>query len=467
MTEAQRQLCYLTIGEASRLIAERRLSPVELTQAFLDRMEAVDGKLKSYVTPLPEAPLAEARTAEAEVAQGKLRGALHGIPFALKDLYDTQGVRTTAQSKVLEHRVPAEDATTVARLREGGAVLLGKLAMHEFAVGGPQTSLFEPARNPWDLERVPGASSSGSGAAVAAGLCMGALGSDTGGSIRSPASLCGIVGLKPTYGRVSRHGVVPLSWSLDHCGPMTWTVEDTALMLQVLAGHDPKDPTTSRLPVPEYSASLREDVKGLAIGLPRHYFFNQENGVDPETVVAVEKAVTSLEELGARVEEVEVPSLEYTGAANTVMMLSEAFAYHQRNLQIQPENFGDPVRARICSGALLTAADYVQAQRARSRAKREFAELLQRVDVLAMPTTPKAAVTFKEFDPFGTMVNPSFTSPFNQTGMPAISVPCGFNEDGMPIGLQIAGRPFDEATVLRVAYTYQQHAGWTDRRPPL
>lgn len=323
------------------------------------------------MTLLRDSALAEASTAEAEVQRGQWRGPLHGIPIALKDLYDTAGVRAAAQSKVLEHRVPVEDATTVARLREAGAVLLGKLAMHEFALGGPPTSLFEQARNPWNLDYVTGGSSSGSGAAVAAGLCMGSLGSDTGSSIRGPASLCGIVGPKPTYGRVSRSGVIPLSWSLDHCGPMTWTVEDAALMLQAIAGYDPNDPTTSHTAVPDYSASLKDDVKGLTIGVPRHHYFDKQSG-DPETLSLVEKALGALEGMGARLVEVTIPSLEYAWIANMVILLGEAFAYHRKNLQSQPENFGEIVRMRFYLGSLFSAGDYVQAQRARSRVKREM-----------------------------------------------------------------------------------------------
>ncbi|SVB53011.1 uncharacterized protein METZ01_LOCUS205865, partial [marine metagenome] len=269
----------LTIGEASGLIKDKKLSPVDLTKAYLDRIEAIDGKVKSYVTPLPESALQEARVAEADIQKGNYHGPLHGVPIGLKDLYDTKGVRTTGQSKVFEHRVPEEDATVVTKLHEAGTVLLGKLAMHEFALGGPKTSLFDQANNPWNLDHVTGGSSSGSGAAIAAGLAMGSLGSDTGGSIRGPAALCGIVGLKPTYGRVSRYGVLPLSWSLDHVGPMTWTVEDTALMLQVIAGHDPKDATSSHEPVPDYSAALQADLKGIRVGVPRHYFFADDVGL--------------------------------------------------------------------------------------------------------------------------------------------------------------------------------------------
>ena len=459
------ELHYMTIREAGGLIRDRKLSPVELTRAFLDRIQAVDGRVRSYVTLTADSAMEEARAAEAEIQAGKYRGPLHGIPIALKDLYDTKGVRTTGQSKVLEHRVPSEDATTTALLRQAGAIILGKLAMHEFALGGPATSLFDQARNPWNLDHVTGGSSSGSGAAVAAGLCMGSLGSDTGGSIRGPASLCGIVGLKPTYGRVSRYGVLPLAWSLDHCGPMTWTVEDTALMLQAIAGHDPKDPTSSRGPVPDYSASLVEDVKGIRIGVPRHYFFNPDSGLDPETSAAVEKAIADLEGMGAKVEEVTVPSLDVARVANTVTMLTEAFTYHWKDLQSQPHNFGEDVRLRFYLGGLFTAGDYVQAQRARSRVKREFAKVLERVDIIATPTSLKAASALKDMDPMGSMMAPSFTGPFNQTGMPAISIPCGFTSQGLPIGFQLAGRPFDEATVLRVAYTYQQQAGWHKQRP--
>ena len=292
------ELCFLTIGEASGLLRERQLSPVELTQAYLDRIEALDGRVRSYVTLLPESALQEARTAEDEIARGEYRGPMHGIPVAYKDLYDTEGVRTTGQSKVLEHRVPAEDCTAIVRLREAGAVNLGKLAMHEFALGGPKTSLFDQACNPWNLDHVTGGSSSGSGAAMASGLAMGTLGSDTGGSIRGPAALCGIVGLKPTYGRVSRYGVLPLSWSLDHCGPMTWTVEDAAHMLQAIAGHDPKDPTSSHEPVPDYAAALGGDLTGLTVGVPRHYFFGEDAGLDPEVAAAVNRAIEALGELG-------------------------------------------------------------------------------------------------------------------------------------------------------------------------
>ena len=468
MRDTETNLYYLTITEAAELLRRQDLSPVELVQAFLRRIEATDGELHSFITVLNDQALADARTAEAEILRGEYKGPLHGIPFALKDLYDTAGVRTTSGSRVDIDRVPTEDATTTARLKAAGGILLGKLAMHEFALGGPDfTTPFAPARNPWTLDHVTGGSSSGSGAAVAAGQCMGALGSCTGGSIRGPASLCGIVGLKATYGRVSRFGVVTLSWSQDHCGPMTWTVEDAAHMLQAIAGYDPKDPTTSSAPVPDYSLALRDDIKGLTIGVPRHFFFVPDSNVNPEVLAIVDRGLEVLQELGANLEEVTIPSLEYVRAANSVIMLSEAYAFHERNLKSRPQDFGEMVRARFRIGGLFSASDYVQAQRCRKLVIREFAEVLQRVDLLAMPTMTQPAPAFEGYDATSTARGPSFTAPFNLTGLPAISVPCGFTASGLPVGMQIAGKPFDELGVLRAAYTYQQHARWFERRPPV
>ncbi len=462
------ELHYLTIGEAGELLASGQISPVELTRAFLGRIDALDDTLECYITVLRDDAMADARQAEAEILRGDYRGPMHGIPIALKDLYDTAGVRTTASSKVMADRVPAEDATTTARLRAAGAVLLGKLAMHEFALGGPDpTNGFPLARNPWNLDHIPGGSSSGSGAGIAAGLCMGTLGSCTGGSIRGPAAFCGIAGIKATYGRVSRYGVVPLSWTLDHCGPMTWTVEDSAIMLQAIAGYDPKDPTTSQAPVPDYSASLVEDISGLRIGVPRHFFFADAPTIDKDTLAAVNDALKVMEDLGAHVEEVSVPMLEHAGAAQPVIMLSEAFAYHQNNLRSKPELFGEMVRARFRTGGLFSSGDYVQAQRVRNVLKREFADVLRRVDVVASPTMSNPAPRFDEMDAMTTSRVPSFTGPYNLTGMPAISVPCGFTTAGLPVGLQIAGKPFDEPTVFRAAYAYEQRARLFETRPPM
>jgi aspartyl-tRNA(Asn)/glutamyl-tRNA(Gln) amidotransferase subunit A len=466
MAQVDKALHHLTIHEAGKLLKDGGLSPVELTQAFFDRIADTDDRLHSFITLLFEEAMAEARAAEAEIRSGRYRGPLHGIPIALKDLYDTAGIRTTAGSRVDFDRVPTVDSTPTARLREAGAVLLGKLAMHEFALGGPDwTTPFEPACNPWNLDHITGGSSSGSASSVASGQAMGALGSCTGGSIRGPASLCGIVGLKPTYGRVSRAGVVTLSWSQDHVGPMTWTVEDSAYMLQAIAGRDPKDPTSSRAPVPDYSLSLREDIRGKTIGLPRHYFFDPDPSVNAEVVAIVEKAVAELESLGANIEEVELPSLEYVRAANTIIMVSEAYAFHEPNLKTRPQDFGEIVRARFRIGGLLSAGDYLQAQRCRQWSKREFAEALQKVDFFVTPTMTQPAAAFEGYDPIATITGRSFTAPFNVTGLPAISVPCGFTQAGLPVGMQIAGKPFDEPGVIQAAYTYQQHARWYEQRP--
>ena len=468
MSISDTQLYYLSIRQAGELIQRGELSPVELTRACLDRIQATDDRLHSFILLLADEALAQARTAEAEVLRGAYKGPMHGIPFALKDLYDTAGVRTTAGSQVDIDRVPSEDATTTARLKEAGGILLGKLAMHEFALGGPDwTTPFEPARNPWNLDHITGGSSSGSGSSVASGQCLGALGSCTGGSIRGPASLCGIVGLKATYGRVSRFGVVTLSWSQDHAGPMTRTVEDTAFMLQAIAGHDPRDPTSSRAPVPDYSRSLREDIRGVKIGLPRHYFFDDDPSVSREVVAKVEQAVAVLEELGAHVEEVTLPSLDYVRAANSVIMVSEAFAYHEPNLKTRPQDFGQIVRGRFRIGGLMSASDYLQAQRVRTWARRDFAEVMKTVDYLVTPTMTQPAPAFEGYDPISTTRGKSFTAPFNVTGLPAISVPCGFSENGLPIGMQIAGKPFDEPGVIQAAYTYQQYAGWHEVKPTI
>lgn len=461
-------LHYLTISAAAPLLAAGELSPVTLTQAYLDRIAAVDGRLDSYVTLTAERALSQARAAAAEIAAGRYRGPMHGIPIALKDLYDTAGIRTTAMSRVTPDRIPDEDATTVARLDAAGAILLGKLAMHEFALGGPDfTSLFPPARNPWNTEHMPGGSSSGSGAAVAAGLCMGALGSDTGGSIRGPAALCGIAGIKPTFGRVSNYGVVPLSWSQDHCGPMTWTVADCAIMLQAIAGYDPKDPTTADVPVPDYLAALRDGVRGLTVGVPREYFYETAPGVDPQVIAAAERGLETLSELGAEIRDVAIPHIRYAQTANQVIMMSEAYSYHEANLKTRRQDYGDLVRQRFLLGGLLTASDYNQALRMRRVIKDEMAAALQQSDVLVTPTYAAPAPKIEGYAGATTLTQPSFTGPFNLSGLPAVSTPSGLSDEGLPMGLQVVGRPFDEATALRVAYAYEQAARFIDRRPPL
>ena len=462
------QLYYLSISEAATLLRCRQISPVDLTRAFLDRIDSKDALINSYVTVLADSAMKEAVIATSEIGKRAYRGPLHGIPIGLKDLFDTAGIYTTAQSKVLEHRVPDRDATVVSKLRQSGVILLGKLAMHEFALGGPATSLFKPARNPWSTDRIPGGSSSGSGAAVAAGLCMGALGSDTMGSIRGPAALCGIVGLKPTYGRVSRSGVLPLSWTLDHCGPMTWTVEDSAIMLEAIAGHDPKDPTSSSVEVPPYSSLVADIPRGIRVGVLRSYIVDAQEKMDPEALSNFEDALRVMASIGATINDVEIPSLRSGDAANTVIMLAEAFSYHRKNLQRQPENFGHPVRTRFYTGGLFTSADYLHAQQVRAQIRHQTQDLLQTIDVLILPGSRSPAPEFAAFDALATSLEGGFMSLANLTGFPAISVPSGFNSIGLPLSIQIIGRAFDEPTILRLAHAYEHAAKANrNRRPDL
>ncbi|HXH08689.1 MAG TPA: amidase [Alphaproteobacteria bacterium] len=462
----------MSIAEVARRIADHELSPVELTQAMLERIERLNPRLNAFLTVLPEQAMAQARVAEREIRAGQCRGPLHGIPIGLKDLCATKGIRTTSGSKILRHHIPTEDATVAARLAEAGTILLGKLHMNEFAYGPDGDNVHDgPARNPWNTECLTGGSSSGSGAAVAASLCLGALGTDTGGSIRIPSALCGIVGLKPTYGRVSRYGITPLSWSLDHAGPMAKTVEDAALLLQAMAGHDPKDPSTARLLVPDYSAALTGEVRGLRIGVPREYFFEV---LDPEVERSVHAAIAVLKSLGASVREVSWPALRYTTLAALILVLVEASAFHEAWIRTQPEAYHPDIALRLKWGLLVPAAAYLKAQRLRARICHEAAQLWSEVDVLAVPATATAAPRLGEAHM--RLANRETSTreallrlmrPFNLTGLPAISVPCGFTQRGLPIGLQIAGKPFDEATVLRVAHAYERHTDWHRRQPPL
>lgn len=469
MNSKNLELCFLTIPEAAKLIKSRELSPVELVSAFLERIGKVDPIIKSYITILSDRVMEEAKIAETEISAGRYKGLLHGIPLAHKDLYDTKGIRTTAQSKVYEKRVPNIDSTVIERLNRAGALMLGKLSMFEFAAGGPETSIFDYSRNPWNTDYITGGSSSGSAAAVAASLCMGSMGSDTGGSVRGPAAACGIVGLKPTYGRVSRYGVIPISWSLDYCGPMTWSVEDNAVMLQAIAGFDENDPTTSRSNVPDYMESLTGDIKGMTIGVPKHFCFDRNAGdMDPETIDACEKALVDLEALGANVEEIHIESLEYANIANNVICMTEGFAYHLSGFKGQPENYGENFIKHLYTGGLYSSNDYIQAQRVRAKITREFTRVLSKVDVIVTPTSPRPAWPFGENPAEGALISErSFYAPYNQTGMPAISVPCGFNANGMPIGLQFASGAFEESTIFRIAHAYQQYAEWYKCRPQI
>ena len=456
-------LAYATIAELGRLFRAQKLSPVEYAADSLRRIERLDKTLHSFVTVTGDRALADARAAEAAIRRGDA-GPLAGIPIAYKDLYATRGILTTAGSALFADWVPEDDCTCVTRLQQAGMVMLGKLITHEFAFGIQfPNHRFPAARNPWNLDHIPGGSSSGSGAALAAGLAVGALGSDTGGSIRGPAAFCAIAGLKPTYGRVSRAGVVTLSWTLDHTGPMARTVEDCAHMLQALAGHDPADPASSREPVGDYVSRIGGGVKGLRIGVPRAFFLD---GVHAEVGAAFAGALDTLRRLGAEVRDVDIPHIHDTPSF-MVIMLTEAFSYHEADLRSRPELYGDVLREKLMIGGLFTAAEYVQAQRARARLRAETAAVLRDVDLLASPTAivppPTFATTWDPDLPFARSNMP----PFNLTGLPALALPCGFSSAGLPLSLQLAGRPFDEATVLRAGHAYEQATEWHRRRPPV
>jgi aspartyl-tRNA(Asn)/glutamyl-tRNA(Gln) amidotransferase subunit A len=461
------------MADLGRMIATKQVSPVEVVRAHLDRIAAVDSKLRAFITVCADSALESARAAEADLMAGRVLGRLHGVPWAPKDLYSTRGVRTTGGSKILADWVPSEDSTVVARLARAGTILLGKLNMHEFAYGPEGLNAhYGDARNPWsaDAHRITGGSSSGSGAAVAAGLAPGSLGSDTGGSIRIPASLCGITGLKPTYGRVSRAGALPLAWSMDHVGPMTRSARDCALMLSVIAGYDPADPTTSVLPVPDYGAALTGDVKGLRVGLLRAHF------TDPAAAdvrAAVEASAKQLEQAGAVVDEVNLTQVIHVATGSAAIVASEALAYHAPWMRSRPQDYQPDVRERLRLGAFVNGAHYVRAQQIRALVTREVDEALARRDVLLAPATPLVAPVLGEREA-ALGDGPSdvraallrCTRPFNFSGHPACAAPCGFTPGGLPIGLQIVGRPFDEATVLRVVDAYQRMTDWHTRRPP-
>jgi aspartyl-tRNA(Asn)/glutamyl-tRNA(Gln) amidotransferase subunit A len=455
-----------TLAEAGRKIAAGELSPVALTEAALARAEVLNPKLDAFIEITGERARAAALRAEREIAGGRRRGPLHGIPYGLKDIYDAAGLRTTAHSRLLLDNIATTDAETTARLEAAGMILIGKLATHEFATGGPAWDLpFPPARNPWNTAHFTGGSSSGSGAAVAAGILPLAMGSDTGGSIRLPAAYCGTVGLKPTYGRVSRRGVVPLCFSLDTTGPLTWTVEDAALALQSLAGHDPLDPGSADVPVPDYRAALRQEVKGLRIGYARP--FNQDGEVGAEQATALDAVAQALAELGAEVTEVTLPPNAQFQAAMRTISASEGFAIHAHDLRTRPELYARVTRERLTLGGLLTATQYVQAQRLRRILTRKVDALFETCDVLLTAVIPGPAPVLEETDDGPWRRQQPLASVFNVTGHPAMAQPCGFAANGLPLSAQFVGRAFDEATVLRVGHAYEQAAGWTAKRPAL
>jgi aspartyl-tRNA(Asn)/glutamyl-tRNA(Gln) amidotransferase subunit A len=457
-------LHFLTIAEASALIRDRKLSPVELLNAIIDRIKTVDGTLNSYLLVLEDQALADAKKAEAEIARGGWKGPLHGIPIGLKDIYNTAGIRTTGHSALFEDHVPAEDAFTVTLLKQAGAVITGKLATWEFAIGGTSFDLpWPPARNPWDTSLDPSGSSSGSGAAVAAGLCLGAMGSDTGGSIRGPAAWCGIAGLKPTYGLLSRRGILPLSFSLDHAGPMCWTAEDCALMMNVLAGHDPLDAASASVAVGDFNAGLGQPLTGLRVGVVRH-FFEKDLLTDPEMIAMLESSLAVLRDMGCSVRDVTLAPFQTYNDVASLISRSESYAVHQHWLRTTPEKYGTYGRHRLMAGAFIAASDYVNAQRERARLVAELADTMKTVDVLVFPTARCPARPIGE-DSMASGFQPFFNRPFNTTGSPALSICNGFSEKGLPLSLQIGGRPFEDALVLRVGDALERQLGTRSRRP--
>ena len=458
---------WLTIAQASDLIERKALSPVELTEACMRRIEMLDSQISAVVTLAGERAIEDARVAEAEIAKGRWRGPMHGIPFGLKDIYDTAGIRTAGQSRIAMDNVPAKNAAAVDRLRESGAILLGKLTTHEFARSGPAFDLpWPPARNPWDPTRVPGGSSSGSAAALAAGFLPAALGTDTGGSIRSPAALCGVVGFKPSYGRVSRRGVMPNAFSLDHCGPMTRSVEDCAIVLGAIAGADAGDPTSAERPVPDYRATLFDGVKGLRVGAICH-FWEEERRASPAVRAAMEGAIEVLRGLHAHVEELRLRPLADYNAVKIALGETEVYAVHQANLVTRLEDFGIDFQKRIVAACLIGTPAYIQAQRERRRMIAGIAPVFERCDVLLTTTGARAASAFGTPLRPAAWTEPGTTAPFSVLGLPALSLCNGFDADGLPLGMQIVGQPFDEATVLRVAHAYEAATPWQSRRPAL
>jgi aspartyl-tRNA(Asn)/glutamyl-tRNA(Gln) amidotransferase subunit A len=462
-------LTTLGIAEAGRLMARGELTSTALTEAFLKRIEAVDSKLHSYITVTTDLARSAARQADMEMKGGLKRGPMHGIPIGLKDIYETAGIKTTGHSNLKKDYVPAIDAETVRRLKDSGAVILGKLGTHEFANGAMTPDQPFPAvLNPWNLKHQPGGSSSGSGAAVAAQLCMGAMGSDTGGSIRSPAGYCGTAGIKPTYGLVSRCGIFPLSFSLDTAGPLAWTVEDCALMLDVLAGHDPNDQASAKTAKVDYGASAQQSVKGLRIALARSWFEGKDASVTPDMKKGIDEAVRVLKELGAVVEEVVFPDIWDYHICGRVIITTEAHAIHRKDIIATPEKFGYTTRRRFQLGAFITAEQYISTLRFRRKLHQDTREAMRGYDLVMTANHWGAPEEFEEPQPiFHFLGKPSLTMPFNVTGQPAATVCCGFGSDGFPLSFQLAGRAFDEASVFAAGAAYERATKWRAQRPKL
>lgn len=460
-------LAHLTLTEAAALIRARKLSPVEYAQALVARVERHDAALNAFLRFTPEIALEDARRAEAEIMRGGWRGPLHGVPYALKDIIDYAGLPTTAHSKILADNVAQCDAPVTQKLRAAGAVFMGKLSTHEFAIGGPCFDLpWPPARNPWNRDHFCGGSSSGSGTATAAGFVPFAIGSDTGGSIRNPATMCGVVGMKPTYGLVSRRGVVPLAYSLDHVGPLTRAAHDNAVVLDAIAGHDALDPGSIPPAGGSYAAQIGKEVRGLRLGVIRH-FYTRDMQADPEMAAGIEAAVQRLGELGVEVREVETAPLAQYAACNRTIMTSEAFALHETWMQSRPEDYGRLTRERIMTGAFVRAADYVNATRVRARLARDFHALFDDVDVVLTASAMDPACRIDDEKAIEYTYGRQARAPFNVTGSPALAFPVGFSSAGLPLGVQIVGKPGSEALLYRVAHAYEQATQWVRRHPPL
>lgn len=465
MTDAD--LGFLTIAETSARLAAGALSPVELTEALLRRIEALNPTLDAFLLVDGEKALAAARAAETAIRGGRRRGPLHGVPFGLKDIIDTAGLRTTCHSKILAENVPARDAAVAASLKAAGGILMGKLSTHEFALGGPAFDLpWPPARNPWNRDHHPGGSSSGSGSAVAAGLLPMAIGTDTGGSVRNPASSCGIVGMKATYGRVSRAGVFPLAYSLDHIGPLTRTVTDNALALQAIAGPDARDPAAAPAAVPDFTAGIERGVKGLKIGYLRH-FHEDDARAHPDMATGLDRAIDVLRGEGAEIVDVSFAPLGELAACNRVILVSEAYAIHRQWLTDRPGDYAKATRDRIIPGAFIAAADYVDALRQRARYRARFKKLMADVDAIVCASSMDPACEIADEAEVDRTYGRQARTPFNLLGVPACAVPTGLATNGLPLSMQVVGRAFDEATVYRVARAYERAGPWADRRPPI
>jgi aspartyl-tRNA(Asn)/glutamyl-tRNA(Gln) amidotransferase subunit A len=456
-----------TIAEAARLIAAKRLSPVELTRACLERVHALDNRLHAFVHLTEERALAEARAAEAAIMAGGASGPLHGIPIGLKDIVDTKGIPTTCGSRLLQDNLPDTDATCAEKLAAAGTVLMGELTTHEFANGGPSFDLpAPPARNPWNTEHFTAGSSSGTGAGVAAGLILGGIGTDTGGSIRGPAALCGIAGIKPTYGLVSRVGVAPAAFSLDHIGPMAWTAEDCALMLQALAGHDPRDPASASRPIPNYTALLGSGIKGLKIGVI-HHFHETDHKVSEGTQRGISAAIASFRDLGAEIRELQLSPLQDWTACGSLISITERASAYEEWARTRLGDFGERMRSRLMLGAFVSGVDYVQAVRRRRELRAELQAAMAGLDVVVTATQPAEAARIDVVPKWDLFAAPNFTMPFNVAGYPAISVCAGFGAGGLPVAIQLVGKPFQEPTLFRAADAFEKATPFRDRRPAL